>query len=110
MWLGGWEGEELPSGGETDVDQEGEAGRGARMPGAMLQQLLSRGGLGPWAGDRSWVAPPQAWHPSALLMLTPGLAVLTRGTVSFLPSSFFLRQCSWLWRSTRSMGKTCFCR
>ena len=49
-------------------------------------------------------------HPSALLMLTPGLAVLTRGSVSLLPSSFFLRQCSWLWRSTRSMGKTCFCR
>ena len=35
-------GGKLPSGGKADVGQEGEAERGARVLGAMLQQLLPR--------------------------------------------------------------------
>lgn len=89
----GWGGGELPSAGEADVDQEGEAGRGARAPGAMLQQLLLHGGPGPWAGDRSRVVPPRAWHPSALSMLTPGpaLGCAHQRQCFSPPSSFFLR-------------------
>lgn len=53
-----WEGEELPRGGEAGGQEgaAGNAGRGARLLGTVLQQLRPCGGLRPGQGTE--VAPP----------------------------------------------------